>query len=277
LTNGPPPEEPTIIAQPQSTTVGVGSDATFQVTATGDGLLSYSWQFNGVANGGTASIYTKSNAQLTDGGSYRVVVLSAYGSVTSSVATLTVTNLGVAPSITVQPQSDSIVVGGSASFRVTATGTDPLAYEWFFNGASLGVTTTRYNILFATTNQAGNYTVVVTNAYGSVTSAVAVLSFTDTPTGPSVSAITPAAQTVLLGANTTFSVTATGSAPLVYEWRANGTRHASSQDTNSWTFKATTSGTASYTVVVTNLYGSITSAPASLTVVVPPSRVRIMH
>jgi hypothetical protein len=277
LTNVPPPQEPTIIAQPQSTTVGVGSDATFQVTATGDGLLSYSWQFNGVANGGTASIYTKSNAQLTDGGSYRVVVLSAYGSVTSSVATLTVTNLGVAPSITVQPQSDSIVVGGSASFRVTATGTDPLAYEWFFNGASLGVTTTRYNILFATTNQAGNYTVVVTNAYGSVTSAVAVLSFTDTPTGPSVSAITPAAQTVLLGANTTFSVTATGSAPLVYEWRANGTRHASSQDTNSWTFKATTSGTASYTVVVTNLYGSITSAPASLTVVVPPSRVRIMH
>jgi len=94
----------------------------------------------------------------------------------------------VAPAITSQPVSRTNVSGTTATFTVAATGTAPLTYEWRFNGANLanggaisGVTTTNLTIASAQTNHAGNYTVVVSNAYGSVTSAVATLVVTVAP------------------------------------------------------------------------------------------------
>jgi Immunoglobulin I-set domain len=90
--------------------------------------------------------------------------------------------------ITDQPDSLSVAVGNQASFSVTATGTPPLSYQWRKNGTNLanggnisGVTTTNLTLTNVQTNNAGNYTVVVTNAYGSVTSVVAMLTVTNPP------------------------------------------------------------------------------------------------
>jgi hypothetical protein len=87
-------------------------------------------------------------------------------------------NLAVAaiPIITNQPQSLAVNPGSAASFTVGATGTGPLAYQWQKNGTNIsGATTNLYSIAGAAVGDAADYTVVITNNFGSVTSAVAVL------------------------------------------------------------------------------------------------------
>ncbi|HVM59925.1 MAG TPA: immunoglobulin domain-containing protein [Verrucomicrobiae bacterium] len=88
---------PTISQQPQSTTNCSGAAATFSVTASGTAPLYYQWQTNSVnlVSGGdysgvTSNVLTVSPVSSTDAGSYRCIVTNASGSVTSSVATLTV-------------------------------------------------------------------------------------------------------------------------------------------------------------------------------------------
>jgi hypothetical protein len=81
-----------------------------------------------------------------------------------------------APGIFGQPQSQIVIVGDSVSFTVDAGGTPPLAYEWQFNGiVQPGADSGTYTLTSVTTNNSGDFTVVVMNAFGSVTSAVARL------------------------------------------------------------------------------------------------------
>lgn len=75
------------------------------------------------------------------------------------------------PTITTQPQSQTVIAGNSATFTVVATGTAPLRYQWRFNGANLAGATSASLV----TTQAGNYSVVVSNVAGSVASATATL------------------------------------------------------------------------------------------------------
>jgi len=173
-----------------------------------------------------------------------------------------------APCITNQPLSLAALAGSSATFSVGASSTGPLSYQWWFNGTNLlssatNVSLTRTNL--SATN-AGSYTVVVsdsTSSFSSVTSAVAVL----TVNYPAAITNPPAGLAVTNGANATFSVGASGTAPLAYSWRFNATNvlggatNAMLTVTNA---QATNAG--SYTVVVTNAYGAITSSPAVLTV-----------
>ena len=112
------------------------------------------------------------------------------GSVTSAVAVLTVL---VPPAITAQPTNLSVVEGANAGFSVTASGTEPLSYQWLFNGAGLaGATGTSLTLTSVQPTNGRSYTVVVTNTAGSMTSAVAVLtvlvppSITAQPTNLSV-------------------------------------------------------------------------------------------
>lgn len=92
---------------------------------------------------------------------------------------------GTLPVITTQPAGATISSGGSVTFSVTATGTDPLSYQWQFNGAAIaGATNASYSITNATTAQGGNYSVVVTNAAGSVTSSNAALTVNAPPPPP---------------------------------------------------------------------------------------------
>jgi hypothetical protein len=170
------------------------------------------------------------------------------------------------PAISSQPQNKTTNQGSGVTFSVTATGTPPLTYQWQFNSANIGGATassyTRSNVQAA---DAGNYSVVVSNPGGSTNSANAVLAV-NAP--PSITA-QPADQTVRVGSNATFTVTATGAPPLIYQWRFNGT-NLPGATTNSYTRANTqTNDGGNYSVVIANTLGSVASSDALLSVTLP--------
>ena len=128
-----------------------------------------------------------------------------------------------------------------------------------------------FTLNFVNVTNAGNYTVVVTSPYGSVTSVVATL----TLPGPAIIAKQPASQTVGVGSSPSFSVAIANSGyagPFGYEWYFAGTNLVQSGTNNTLTLlNVSTNNTGNYTVVVTNNYGSVTSLVATLTVLLPPS------
>ena len=123
------------------------------------------------------------NVSASNAGSYTVVISSPYGSVTSAVATLTVQ---APPVITVQPTNQTVLAGSSPVFTVAAAGSGPFGYLWYVASTNLLQCDTNCTLTLPCvfTNDAGSYTVVVTNAYGSVTSAVATLTVTIPSTPP---------------------------------------------------------------------------------------------
>jgi hypothetical protein len=257
---------PGIASQPQSRTNMVGSAAGFDVAANGTVPLSYQWRFNGANIGGATGVnFTIGTVQASDAGNYSVAVTNAAGSVTSAVAILTV---WVPPAITFQPQSRTNVVGTSAGFTVSASGTTPFGYQWQFNGANIGgATGASLTIGNVQSSDAGNYSVVITNVVGSVTSGVAVLTVLVPP------AITaqPQNRTNVVGTSAGFSIAASGTVPLNYQWQFNGANISGATGISLTLNNVQASDAGNYSVVVTNTGGSITSAVAVLTVWVPPS------
>jgi sugar lactone lactonase YvrE len=253
---------PAIVGQPGSMTVSQGQIAAFGATATGTTPFSWQWQFNSAPiSGATGTSYTIPSAQPTNAGSYSVIVTNAWGGVTSAVATLTVR---VPPSISAQPGSLIVTQSQNATFSVTAAGTAPLACQWRFNSALIsGATGTSYTVTNTQPADAGSYTVAVTNMAGSITSSVATLTVL---VPPSIGA-QPQSQSVLAGNCATLSVGATGTAPLYYQWQWNGVLQAGGAALSS--YAACNAG--SYSVVITNAAGSVTSAVATVTVLVPPA------
>lgn len=86
------------------------------------------------------------------------------------------------PAISIQPASGTVMLDEDWGFNVQATGTSPFSYQWQFNGAPLvGETNSTLEIPTIISANAGTYSVVVTNAFGRVTSENATLAITDTP------------------------------------------------------------------------------------------------
>jgi len=109
-----------------------------------------------------------------------VVVSNAYGSVTSVVAQLTVL---VPPSITTQPTNQTVVAGANLSFLVSATGSSPMSYQWFFYNKPIpGATADTLSISNAEPIEAGTYALLITNTAGSTTSSNAYLKVLVPPT-----------------------------------------------------------------------------------------------
>jgi len=172
------PQPPSLTSEPSDATVTVGDSAAFTVTATGDAPICYQWYFNTntpLADQ-TNAAFTIASVRTNDAGGYSVVVSNNNGSVTSLVATLTVL-LPVVPSLTTQPQNRTNVVRCVATFAVGATGSSPLCYQWYFNTNTplANQTNATLSFIIASTNNAGGYSVIVTNRFGSVASSTATL------------------------------------------------------------------------------------------------------
>jgi len=171
-----------------------------------------------------------------------------------------------APAIVVQPESGAILDGDAATFNVVASGTSPLSYSWRRNGTAIdGAAASRYTTpALAMTDSGASYTVVVSNSAGSVTSAAATV--TVNPVPPSVSQ-PPLAVAVVAGQAAQFSVAASGSAPLTYQWLRNGAVLAGASSASYTTpVLALADNGARYSARVSNGGGSVTSAEALLTV-----------
>src|SRR5438309_2052142 len=136
-------------------------------------------QKNGTAiTGASSASYTTPTTSTSDNGEqFTVVVSNSAGSVTSSAATLTINPTLLPPSITIQPVSQSVIAGQTATFSVTAAGTAPLSYQWQNNGAAISSATSASYTTPATTtaNNGAQFNVVVSNSAGSVTSSAATL------------------------------------------------------------------------------------------------------
>jgi sugar lactone lactonase YvrE len=255
---------PAISSQPQSTNINQGGTATFTVTASGTQPFVYQWRFDGTnISGANTNSYSVVNAQPGDSGGYSVIVSNAGGSVTSSVATLNVNSVPTPPTITVQPQSQTVAQGSSATFNVTATGSSPLLYHWLFNGTNLpSGTASNYTVLTVQPPNAGPYSVIVTNDYGSATSTVASL----TVILPPIINLQPTNQLASVSNNVTFSVGLSQGDNPSYQWRFNGTAIPGANQPTLALNSITWTNGGIYTVAITNLAGSVTSAPASLTI-----------
>jgi hypothetical protein len=114
------------------------------------------------------------NVVFAQSGNYIVLVSNAYGFAVSTVAVLTVVS---PPIITQQPTNRTVLENATVVFSVTAIGSPPLAYQWYFNEAIALANETNATLILSgvTTNQAGGYSVIVTNDYGAVSSVEAEL------------------------------------------------------------------------------------------------------
>src|SRR5262249_39779104 len=131
--------------------------------------------------GATNTSLALTNAQATNAGNYTVVVTNVAGAVTSSIAALTILTPSP-PNITNQPASQTAWPGANVTFSAGVAGTTPLTFQWQKNGTNLsdgttisGAATSALTIQTVSTNDAGDYRIIVTNYLGAVTSLVAVL------------------------------------------------------------------------------------------------------
>ncbi|MCX6925273.1 MAG: immunoglobulin domain-containing protein, partial [Verrucomicrobia bacterium] len=174
---------PTISRPPQSQTANAGSTVDFTVIADGTPPLTYNWFLNGnnLLSGSTGPVLELTNVQFGDAGAYSVVVDTVFGAVASSPALLTV--VPSPPTIVQPPRDHKANVGWSLDFTVTARGSIPLSYQWFFNDNAIpGASDDDLHLTDVQSFQSGPYTVIVTNTFGAVTSTPAMLSVIPAPT-----------------------------------------------------------------------------------------------
>jgi hypothetical protein len=264
---------PSIIVQPSSQATAPSGTISFSVSVSGAGTLVYQWAKNttnlangiysgrATVSGATTSTLTLTSVTTNDQANYICTVTNSFGSITSSIASLTVY---VAPTITTQPIGSTNVVGSHITFTVVASGSAPLTYQWQFNSADIpSASLNVYTINNVGTNNSGGYTVSVNNPAGSVNSSAAQLLILNPP----VITIQPTNQSVMLSNSVTFSVIATGDL-LTYQWQKSGAPIKGATN-NSYTItNATYSLNAfSYNVIVTNYLKTITSSSATLSVI----------
>jgi uncharacterized lipoprotein YddW (UPF0748 family) len=170
---------------------------------------------------------------------------------------------GTRPAILAQPHDTAACVGSEAGFSVTATGTTPLAYQWFANSSPLaGATRSALAVTNVQTTTAATYFVRVTNSFGLSNSATVLLTVTGAP--PVVLA-SPQSQTAIAGNNATLSVSAGGSTPITYQWWGPGSQVGDSSPTLVLS-NVQPSQAGSYYVRLTNAFGAATSSVALLTI-----------
>jgi hypothetical protein len=264
------------LAQPQNQTAYIESIVTFRATVTGPRPLAFQWRRDGaivdgaiqspVFDGSTVSDLTLTNISFTNAGTYTVAVSNSGGSVTSAPAALIVIS-PPPPSIQVQPQSAPVYAGSNVTLSVTATG-GTLHYQWRKDSVPvIGANASTLVFTNVDFTNAGIYTVIVSNFTGSVTSAPASLTV-NAPPPPSIQA-QPQSTTVQVGSTASFSVAATGF-KVSYQWRKEGAALAGANAPSLVLANVGFANAGTYTVVMSNAGGSITSAPASLTVYQTP-------
>lgn len=172
------------------------------------------------------------------------------------------------PIIAENPVSQSIGVGASNTFSVTAFGAPPLLFQWRKDGATLdNATNSTLLVSNAAPNDTGDYNVVVANGNGAVTSTVAHLTIIVPPrvtlNGSSIIA--------LKGSNTILTATIEGTQPLTYQWFFRNRRVAGATNAELTISKTTTKATGSYALEVRNAVGVARSVPVALRVVTAPA------
>lgn len=259
-----------INTQPTNQSACSGANSSFSISATGTNIT-YQWKKNGIAltndghfSGVTTNTLSIANVGPADVDSYTCEVTGSGNTVTSNAATLTVTTPA---SISDDPAALTLCAGATATFNVTAAGTN-ITYQWKRNNVNVtngggisGATTNQLTITSVAAGNAGTYTCQVSNTCATPTSAGALL----TVNAATAINTQPAATTTLCaGGNLTLTVAAVGT-NLSYQWKRGVTNVGTNSPT--LTINGVTTGDAgSYTCEVTGTCGNVTSNAAVVTV-----------
>lgn len=259
---------PAILTPPTNQTVSAGATVTLRASASGSAPLSFQWKKNGIEIAGeTSSTLTLDAVTSADAGDYSVVVSNSAGVAESSKGTLSVT-IPTAPVIIIQPKNQTVSSGSQVTFSVAASGAGQLQYQWKKNGVDLALRTSAVLIITAATSlDAGAYTVLVSNSFGSTNSLAAQL-VVDSAVPPAIVG-QPGSQTLTAGAQLELSVDASGSAPLSFQWRKDGVALNGKTTASLVINNVTVADAGGYSVVVSNSVGSKVSSTASVSVVEP--------
>ncbi len=273
--------------QPTSVTQAIGTKANFTATASGKGTISYQWQYYSKSagewkNSGLSSAKTSTLSvtvsETSDGQKYRCIATSSDG---KKAISNTVT-IKVAAAITKQPANATGAVGSDAKFSVTASGAGTLSYQWQYydktkstwkDSGMTGAKTTTITVPVTEARNGQKYRCVVTSSNGTtVTSSTATL--TVKATAPAITK-QPANASGAVGSKVSFSVTASGTGTLSYQWQyysksagewKNSGLSSAKTSTLSVTVSATNDGM-QYRCIVKSANGtSVTSSVAKLTV-----------
>jgi uncharacterized repeat protein (TIGR01451 family) len=258
---------PTFLHPPLTILTAAGSTVVLSADVAGDLPLAFQWVLNGtnVLAQATNATLTLTNVQLNDAGAYSVQVTNGVGSLEGLAATLTVL---VAPVIRADPVSLVVTQGRPASFTVDATGSAPLSYRWFFNGAGvLRGTNTTLSFSSAQAADGGTYQVTVSNVLGIATSAPAVL----TVRVPPAILQQPFGLTVPPGGTAQFTVLALGDEPLAYQWMFNGSDLPGATNSLLLLTNVAPAAAGTYSARVSNPVGSALSVGALLVIKPPPA------
>lgn len=230
--------------------------------------VSFQWYRNGLPLVGEVnSTLAFQPVSRTNAGDYTLIVTNSAGAVTSPVVRLTV--IAVAPTITLQPDSQSIRAGNSLVLQVGVTGAPAPTFQWRRNGVNLpGENLYYFYRNNVATNDAGAYTVVVSNEAGSVTSAVAQVSvYLEAPHFVQH----PLDVTVQAGSTATLYAFAEGGPIPTLQWQFNGTNLPYATNTYFSIPISDTNHVGDYRVIASNLVGQATSTVARVSVIyVPP-------
>ena len=238
----------------------IGLSLTLWSTAYGSLPLSYQWVKDGQPVGANSNVFYKASAELADAGNYRLIVTNFAGAVTSAVA-----RVRILPLLLYGPSDIYAYFGTSPRLYTTTYSSVPVSYRWFFNDALVEGRTNSYLPLPPVNfSSAGPYYVIATNSYGAVTSAVAVLNVITQ--APNVY-VYISSQPAYVGDDVALSASVSGGPIPTVQWRRNGVDMPGQTNYSLLLNSVTTSDAADYSVVATNIYGSITSAPVHLQII----------
>jgi len=253
-----------IQSQPSSITTNESTSITLHVQVSGSGPINYQWQKNDVdIQGANSSNYSLPNAQLSDAGTYSVIVSNASSTIKSLHALVIINKKNNPVTIIKQPLSNSIIAGDSVTLSVEVSGDGP-TFQWQKDGSIIpGATKNSYTILSSAKSDEGSYRVTVSNSLNQISSNFVNI-WVSTPIAPLSITQQPQSTTANENTSATFSVSVIGGGFISYQWRKNNVNINGAYSSSYSITSTTANDAADYDVVITNSQGSITSSKATL-------------
>jgi alpha-tubulin suppressor-like RCC1 family protein len=221
--------------------------------------INYQWEYNGTnVPGATDAALVLTNLQFSQNGDYALVITNGFGSPRRAVI-----HLAVAPfAIKDQPEDQSVLGGTNVEFDVMLDGVGPFSYQWLHGGTNVpGATNASLIVTNVFPVDSGAYSVLVSNNYGAIQSADALLSVS-----PFAIDAQPQDRQVLGGTNLQLAVTVAGTGPFAYQWRFDGTDLVGQTNSVLMFTNLAPANSGSYSVAIHNPYGIIVSSNAQLVV-----------
>ncbi|MCH8539369.1 MAG: DUF2341 domain-containing protein [Opitutales bacterium] len=198
-------QPPVIVSQPEEIYALFGEPVMFEVAVEGDAPMAYQWRLNKqIIPGATRSQLALPSVSHYEAGDYDVLVSNPGGTVRSQTAPLYVDDSAEAPLIVTDPQDVAGLKGQPVGLTVKASGTRPRTYTWYRGGQPVadGVGLSSLSIPALSSEDAGAYTVTVSNEYGSADSALATVSMLEEGHDLEIILHRPASREVAIVADT---------------------------------------------------------------------------